>query len=660
MSDMPSPAGGSPETPSQGDSSARRPAGADAQAAGGVSMPPASNVAPPVPVLDEQRRSRDLGWCFAVLASAGLFFTMNLSGGARMSQIECWVAQTAREMIETGDWLTPHFGGEIRLHKTPGAYWLAAGVSMLRGTDVDAGTVRSINAVFMVALVGIIMWWVWRHIGSRPAVFAGATLAASLFALYWSHMGSSDPGVAFFCTAALLLFWEADHAHGTPRRRFWLWMAFYAAFGMGMLYKGPFPLPIVGTVIILYWILFRRWRLPLEAHLPIGLLVFCVWFLPWGIYIYLQHGQDALNRWNYEFIARGTGQMPNYEEELKWSYHLLLYIGALAAFLLPWTLSVPSSLILPFRKRWRDQRRPLAFLLVWAGGVWLFLTAFFGKENRYILPAIPPLAMLLGVYFSEFFRSKRPRKEPLVRLSGWLIAVLLPVGLIGGGFGVRYWALEHDAAALPGLLYRYAVVASVLLIGFGLAAWLFVRRRESESFGAMVVTMFTAWSIAWSSMMPIIESQRTHVQFAHRVRELMSADELAHTFYMGSPDARVMYYGNFRIPRAVDNLDLLAAVHTYKSAHPGAGKKKLYKVRLECVGEAVYEKLVGDKPVWFMSSVPDYERLLNGLEERRADLTHGMPQIYEWHRSQFGKDKYKAILFSNVPPPATTTTAESP
>lgn len=614
-------------------------------------------VGPSVPVLDEQRRSRDLAWCLAVLASAALFFTMNLSGGARMSLIECWVAQTAREMIETGDWLTPHFGGEIRLHKTPGAYWLAAAVATLRGTDVDAGTVRSINAAFMIALVALIMWWVWRNVGSRPAVFAGATLAASLFALYWSHIGSSDPGVAFFCTAALLLFWEADHARGTPRRRFWLWMAFYAAFGLGMLYKGPFPLPLVGTVIILYAIIFRRWRLPLESHLPTGLLVFGVWFVPWVVYIYLNHGQAALNRWELEFLARGTGEMSNYMDETNPWYHLLIYIGTAAVFLLPWTLSLPSSMALPFSARWRERRGPLGFLLMWAVGMWLFLTIYFGKENRYILPAIPPLTALLGVYFSEFFRSGRPRNDSLVRLSGWLIAVLLPAGLIGGGFGVRQWAIEHDPASLTAVLYRYAVIAGVLLVGFGLAARLFVRRRESEGFGAMVVTMFAGWAVAWSSLMPIVESERAHVDFAHRVRQLMSAEQLARTYYMGVPDARVMYYGNFRIPRAVDNLDLLQKARDYKRAHSDATMEDLYLVRLEAVGNAVYTRLVGDAPVWFMSSAPDLEMLLKGLALRKSELEHGLPEIHEWHRSQYGKDKYKAVLFSNVPPPDTTMAA---
>ena len=60
---------------------------------------------------------------FAIVAA---FWT--LSDGA-LNNHECLVSVTAREMLETGDWVLPRFNGEVRLQKTPLCYWLVASVA---------------------------------------------------------------------------------------------------------------------------------------------------------------------------------------------------------------------------------------------------------------------------------------------------------------------------------------------------------------------------------------------------------------------------------------------------------------------------------------------------------------------------------------------------
>ncbi|HEY3242246.1 MAG TPA: glycosyltransferase family 39 protein, partial [Phycisphaerae bacterium] len=247
-------------------------------------------------------------WWLALLTTSALLFDFDLAGGSRLSQPDCWVAQTAREMLASGDWLVPHFAGEIRLQKTPGPYWLAAAIARLRGTDVDALCIRLPNAAAALMIVLTMTWWCRRNFGERPAIYAGFTTACSLFLLYWSHQGSSDLGVAALCTLAIAALWEADRAErerepGASNRkseignRKSLWLLFYAACGLGMLYKGPLPVGVVGFPLIAYALFWRRWRLPLQMRLPIGIPIFAALWLPWVIYIYLHLGTDALYRW---------------------------------------------------------------------------------------------------------------------------------------------------------------------------------------------------------------------------------------------------------------------------------------------------------------------------------------------------------------------------
>ena len=52
---------------------------------------------------------------------------------------EAWYAQVSREMLQGGDWLTPHYRGEVWLHKPPLLYWLVAASYRLLGVGEWTG-----------------------------------------------------------------------------------------------------------------------------------------------------------------------------------------------------------------------------------------------------------------------------------------------------------------------------------------------------------------------------------------------------------------------------------------------------------------------------------------------------------------------------------------
>ena len=128
-------------------------------------------------------------WLIALLGWTTLICFYDLSGGARFEMIDCWVAQTAREMQDADDWLVPRYAGGARMQKSPGAYWAVMLTSQLRGTPVDEVSARIPNALAGILLV-MTVFWLTRHVaGDKPAIFAGFATASSTMLLWWSIHG---------------------------------------------------------------------------------------------------------------------------------------------------------------------------------------------------------------------------------------------------------------------------------------------------------------------------------------------------------------------------------------------------------------------------------------------------------------------------------------
>jgi 4-amino-4-deoxy-L-arabinose transferase-like glycosyltransferase len=416
------------------------------------------------------------------------------------------------------------------------------------------------------------------------------------------------------------------------------------------------PIGVVGFPLIAYVLLWCRWRLPFQLSLPLGLPVFAALWLPWVIYIYVHLGADALYRWRAEFVDRATGELPNVAGHAATVLNYVgYYIPVIAAFVMPWTLSLPHALALPFRRHAPAARAPATFLLVWTASIWLFFTLSVGKENRYILAALPPACALLGVYFSALFRSTRhsvpadleseiqnPKSKIQNRraLPFACLAIILAVvtGAVGGGFGLLEWARHNQPDAAPMLLWRYIPIGVLLALGFSTAAILYLRRREERAFAAICATMALAWTGTWIWLMPIVGGERPAIEVA----AVLQKAELRHVdlYYLGVQDARVIYYSGRHIPRIVSSIEMFRLT---------GGRRNLPREHEE-IGRATVLKLRDtSRSVVFVSGEPEFKLLKRGLDE--VGQLEGLP-LYEWFHTSGTNAKHRLVLFGNIPPPA--------
>ncbi len=585
-------------------------------------------------------------WLIALLGWTAFLCFYDLSGGARFEPIDCWVSQTAREMRDADDWLVPRFSSETRMQKSPGPYWAVMIASLLRATPVDEVSARLPNAVGALALVGIIFWLTRRVAGDRAAVFAGFAASSSVLVLWWSHRAASDLGLTTWTTLSLAALWVACDSEPPGRKRNALFLLGYFAAGMGMLWKMPMPLPVVGLPAFLYVLVRNRWRvLASPIHLW-GLLLFLLPWLPWAIAVSFVE-DAALLKWKVEFIDRFTGQLPNVEGQDKPRF-LLTYLGPTLLYTLPFTLSLPLAFVRPFRQK-GVRRDGALFMALWFTGLLVFFTASVGKEWRYFLPALPPLLVLLGIELAAFFDPNRPRTPALDRLG--LIGVWLgvPAVLLGGGiYGLTRWWQQRGQYELEGLyeygdvMRAFAVTAAILVVGCGLAAWLYTRRREHASFGTLVGTMYLMWLWTWPHLMPLVMSQRPFVDFATQLADArrIPPGYRAHLRQIGSQDSRIIWYSDVRFPRLIDQLDLLLEQD---------GRRDLqYEMRR--YGEEMVDELAADDPILMVASLPDYLEFVNEAPPMLAAEGRPLPPLHLWIQTRYGTEDRHYVVFGNKPP----------
>ena len=222
------------------------------------------------------------------------------------------------------------------------------------------------------------------------------------------------------------------------RKRTGLWLLGYFAAGVGMLYKLPMPLAIVGVPVFLYLLIKNRWRVLADPIHLLGLLVFLLPWLPWAIAV-ITLEPTALAKWRVEFLDRFTGDLPNVEGQRRWYFHFMYLVPAVV-YCLPFSLSLPPAIKRIFRRNAAGvHRNGLIFMGVWFVGLLLFFTVAAGKELRYFLPALPPLFVLLGVELAAFFdpgHVATPKRDWLGALAVW---ILVPLAFAGGTFAAYAW-----------------------------------------------------------------------------------------------------------------------------------------------------------------------------------------------------------------------------
>ena len=352
-----------------------------------------------------------------LLLLSGLTFFLGLGRQAITDADEAFYAEAAREMVDTGDWLTPRFNYTDRWQKPVLYYWLTAATYSVAG--VSEGAARFWSALSGLGLV-LVTWAAARGLTSGgsggPALQArenAAWLAGAIVATCYGYFAMARMALPDLPLTLCVTFgiWAA------LQRR---WAIAGLAAGLGFLMKGPVALVVPGIVLLPIWWRERRSSPIRPRDVAMAAVVFLVVAVPWYAAMTLEHGQAYLHSFfvgdNLERFATDRFNEPR---------ALWFYVPIVIGGMVPWAAYL---VILPWRgvldvvRRYRRMTDEEWRLAIWAFAPLLFFTISIGKQPRYILPVLPPLAILLARAITV--RLKPDTTKTGLAVATWLTAAL--------------------------------------------------------------------------------------------------------------------------------------------------------------------------------------------------------------------------------------------
>ncbi len=434
---------------------------------------------------------------------AFLTFFAGLGRPAITDSDEAFYAQAGREMVESGDWVTPRYNGEYRFEKPVLFYWLVAIAYLPAGAGEFAARLPS--ALAGLGLVLIAFACARRWYDGETALLAGAVTATSFGYVAAARQALPDLALACFITAATWAAFEALAVPRPPGTRRWGWLAAAgAALAAAFLTKGPvgvvLPALAVGPPAV--WRCITEGRSRTEGAGPplarlageAGLLaVICLALtLPWFAAMTATHGVAYLDRF---FIGENVARFATdrYQDDPRpfWFY-LPIVIGGL----LPW-----SPLMLVFRRplrgmpaRVRRVGSPEVWLVLWALAPLVFYSISVGKQPRYVLPVLPPLAILLARALSQALARQAAAgaaRDPLLAAGGTVSGAIL---LIVGAALARAGVLLSDGSQAS---IRIASL-SIAVAGLGVVLAALSPRQRLLPAALAAASVVTALSLQYS------------------------------------------------------------------------------------------------------------------------------------------------------------------
>jgi 4-amino-4-deoxy-L-arabinose transferase-like glycosyltransferase len=348
----------------------------------------------------------------ALAVFAGLWFC-NLGYRHLVRPDEGRYAEIPREMVASGDWLTPRLNGLKYFEKPALQYWATATAFRALGTsEWTARLWPGLTGFFGVLLA---FYAGNRLFGPPVGHYGAAVLASSALYLLLGHMLTLDMGLTFFMSASVFAVALAQRdSSGAKERRGWMWVAWGAA-ALAVLSKGLVGVVLPAGAVALYILIGRDWKLLSRLHLFSGGALFLALAAPWFVAVSLANPEFFRFFFIHEHFERFlTREHDRYEPA--WYFVPILLLG-----ILPWVASLLPALADAWRRRPDARFQPQRFLLLWCAVVFAFFSASDSKLGSYILPLFPALALLIGSALASAGRRTALAHAGILALIGLVL-----------------------------------------------------------------------------------------------------------------------------------------------------------------------------------------------------------------------------------------------
>lgn len=477
-------------------------------------------------------------------------------------------AEISREMVVSGDWVTPRLNDLKYFEKPPLQYWATATIFQVAGQSTFTARLYTALCALLCVLA------VWRTAARLWGREAGSYAAMATASMVWMIGGSQVPtldmSLTLYLTLTLCCFLIGQANATAPARRRWWMLAMWASLGAAVLTKGLVGLLIPGATLFIYSLLHRDFSSLKRMEWALGLPLFLLLTVPWFALVSSSNPEFAQFFFIHEHLDRYLTTQHQRDGAL-WYFVPLLLVGAL-----PWTPLLP----LAAWRSWRDTVPTQAakrLLLIWCGFIFVFFSLSSSKLSFYILPMFPAIGLLLGPMLADVsFRGMR--RTALTIATFWLlVGVVAPVTML----------LVSGSDSMPreiaqGFAPWVALAAAVTVLGASSSAWLAQRERRRTAVAALATGSFVGLLCAILGFQAFSESRSTR-QLADEIRPLMRADTqlfVVKTYYQTLP---------FYLGRTLTIVGFSGELELGQKAEPGKWIPKLddFRQRWQQPGDAI-------------------------------------------------------------------------
>jgi 4-amino-4-deoxy-L-arabinose transferase-like glycosyltransferase len=352
---------------------------------------------------------------------SGVAFFWHLGSLGLIDETEPLFAEASRQMLVTGDWITPFFNGETRFDKPALIYWCQAIAYSIFG--VNEWAVRLPSALAALGLISLalytIQWYLAREDYLEQKVrptrrWLTAALGAAIMALnpemiVWGRAGVSDMLLVGCMDSALLCFFlgYAQPSKSEVKARWYL--AFYILIAGAILTKGPVGIVLPALIIGIFLLYMGNAKEVLREMRPLtGLLITLCLSLPWYVLVIWRNGENYINSFfGYHNVERFTSVVNRHSAP--WYFYFIIVLLGFA----PYSVYLPLAMArLKFWQRnyWRSQERSSQlglFAFFWFITIFGFFTIAVTKLPSYVLPLMPAAAILVALLWSDIIKDKR-------------------------------------------------------------------------------------------------------------------------------------------------------------------------------------------------------------------------------------------------------------
>lgn len=492
-----------------------------------------------------------------IILSSLLFFH-KLGSYSLFDVDEAVFSEAAREMIETGDWITPKYNYINRYDKPALFYWLMASSYLVFGINEFAA--RFWSALMGVFLIAATFLFAKRIDEKIYALLSGFILATSIEIIGLAHSAITDMTLTFFIATSLYLFFLA--MEGRNKR---LYLVSYALMALAVLTKGPIGIAIPAMAIIPYLILTKRFKETLrEARLFSGAIIFLAIVLPWYILEIRANGWEYINAFFLKHnIQRFTSVNSGH------SGPIFYYIPVILIGFFPWSAFLPYAI---YKLTPRDLKelnlnsRLMLFSVIWFSAVFIFFSLSKTKLPNYIVSLFPPMALITAMLLKEFLVGNKEESKATKYSAAFFSILCLALAaafiLMPAILSRVHSDLPDGFADTPIKIGKWPIILAILFFASGiLSVVAFLKDMRSLLIGLIGLTSSIFLLIALNLAIPDIEKliQSPLKNFALAIKEKNEPERRIASYRINNPS--ILFYSQQKVLTLHnDNIEELKAM----------------------------------------------------------------------------------------------------